>query len=234
MIYKKFPKKSKNRTLVIFDMCGTIYAGNSTLDYCFYLMGNWLKSFYRFFLNQKSIFLLSIFRKIFGIDFERMLILSYFKGLKDSVIGQYDNDFLEKYSSNMPLYDFFKSYLRPENDVIILSASIDPPIKLFATKEKVSYFSSTLEKKDGIFTGRFLNDLLGQKSQLFISKKIILRNYDKVIFVTDNQSDVDLIELLISQNKFLKLQIVLNNNREFWLTFFSRFSDKYSFSYDFI
>lgn len=223
-----------NKQLVIFDMCGTLYNWNSTIDYCRYLTSKWFKRWYNVFFYEKIRFLFFIFRKITGYDLERKIIVYYFKWLREKEISPFDNQFLLAYRAKMFRYHIFDWYLKSKDDTIIISASIDPPIRLFAIAENVPYYSSVLDKKNGVYTGALKHDLLGKKAQLITSKIINVTGYKRIVFITDNQSDTDLIESLIQKKISFHVQIVLNNNKEYWLDFFSAYLNKKDFTYEFI
>lgn len=85
---------------------------------------------------------------------------------------------------------------------ILCSASIDPVVEVIADKMGCEqFFSTRLIAKDGIYTGQIFVDLLGRKGKHLKEADV---SYNLVI--TDNKSDIDLIEtcgkaIIISEEK---------------------------------
>ena len=74
--------------------------------------------------------------------------------------------------------------------VILVSASINPPIDMLWDYLWIDYFSSKLEERNWIYTWKAEKDLLWNKESLLIWNKLNILEYDKIIFYTDNLSDI--------------------------------------------
>ncbi|XKM13830.1 hypothetical protein RCS94_01315 [Orbaceae bacterium ac157xtp] len=190
----------------IFDICGTLYDTNTTFSFC----ENQSSVYRKWILKlSKTIFgkaLNKVLVKCFSYDFIRNI---HIKTLSNLTLIQLDNaadSFVENYLNKKKITDvhnILKSF--DSNDIILVSATIEPIAKAIAKKLGcLKYIATTLMYDNGKCTGVIKDDLLGNKQDYFKDKTIDL-------VVTDNKSDVELCKLA-------KESIIVTNikNLTFW------------------
>lgn len=222
------------KKIVIFDVCGTLYSGNSTLDFCTFLCRKWFKSWWIFFFYKSWDHIYLLLRKLTNYDFQRKIIALFFRGFRIANISYFYEDFWKEYSKNLINISYLSKYLIDKSyHVFLVSASIEPPIFIFWNKFKVQYYSSKLELVNGVFTGRFSLDLLGNKVSV-VNK--ILKKFpsEYIVLFTDNKSDIWLINLLATRKIFFHLHIIAYHNKEFWDESLVVFKNNPYFTYEFI
>ena len=185
-----------SQNIAIFDVCGTITKTNNTYD------------FISFFLKKKSnlrylyFLIIRIFSVILSLahlnsksidNIIRNKIIHLLKGYSskelDLIASEYVN-FLEKNSLfHKEIIDRIKYEKKKGKKIIIISASIDPPIDKIASLLKIKeYYSSKLGFDNGICTGKLESDLLGNKQTILTSLGKI--NYKNSSVYTDNLEDI--------------------------------------------
>ncbi len=205
----------ENKTLVIFDVCWTLYNWNSTIDYIRFLIKKWYKRYYYPFFLKKYIWIFYVFiNKILRKDFSRIIIWNFFKWLKKEEVKKFDKEFSEIYFKNLINISEIEKYKNEK--IILLSASINQPIEILANKFKFDYFCSKLEVKNWIYTWKYIFDLLWKKEIIFEQKFFNILWFDKIIFYTDNMEDISLINYFLKKNKSLELYIVKLKNEDYW------------------
>lgn len=222
------------KKLILFDVCWTLVNTNSTYSYINFLIKNWIKSYYKPLFFEKYIWLLYHFlSKIFKKDIKRDLAVHYMAWLRVSQLQELNNKYYNefyRYTLKENIFNKLKS-LQNRWDIYLLSASINPPIDLLKDNIDVSWFSSTLEEKNWIYTWKLTLDLLWKKENIFFSKKLNIDNYDEIEFFTDNQEDISIINYLNQHNKNFKINIILKNNKNYWDNYFKNKKIKYEFIY---
>jgi len=175
----------------IFDICGTLYNSNTTMDFCEYQCKN--KS-YQFILHlSKSIagkVTNKILMKSFGYDFIRALHVKALKGLTKQTINNDATLFVNNYLENHKIdevHRLFDKYNKEE--IILVSATLEPIAQAIAKKlGDLKYFSTTLEYKKDTCLGKIKNDLLGNKQNYFDGREL-------KFIITDNKSDLKLCKM---------------------------------------
>ncbi|WP_193765253.1 haloacid dehalogenase-like hydrolase [Hafnia paralvei] len=189
----------------VFDVCGTLFDSNTTID------------FIRFYHSRKKNKGLTIKCYFYCSFIGKVINRLGFFSIRDSVVRTLEG--VSKYELNALASEFYEESLKekykievlellrtiPSSESLLLSASIDPIISMISSKLGVSAFSSLLEYDDrDIATGRIYYDLKG--------KKLSVVEGEIDLVVTDNYSDIDLISIA------KKIYLVTNkNNREHWV-----------------
>jgi phosphoserine phosphatase len=190
--------------LYLFDVCGTLFKENTTtgaIKYFLFQTKQYLlciififftsklsPCFYFFMYIEKktNVHLMSFFLYCFlkGQD-----VFKFNKIIKDYILFLIEN---KKISYVWDMID-----TKDKEDIIIIaSASIEPVVAAIATAVNILYYvASDLEQKDGVFTGRYLNNIAGCKEKALIKKygNEILKSGDLYV-VSDNISDRSLLE----------------------------------------
>ncbi len=175
---------------IIFDICGTLYNSNTTMDFCEYRAVGIKKKILKLSktILAKVINKLSV--KFFNFDLIRVLHIRSLKDLDINALQKDANDFVEQYLENKKIeevHDILKNY--DKNDVILVSATIDIIANAIAQKlGGLKYISTTLEYKEDKCLGKIKDDLLGNKQHYF-------KNQEIEFIITDNKSDLDLCKM---------------------------------------
>ncbi len=222
------------KKLTIFDVCGTLVSINSTDLYVEYLLDQWIKRPYKSLFIKPVQYIYHFIYIIFKIDIKRNLALHYLKWLDPNVLKQFDKKFINKYQQYIKKEIEYKLIsAKKRGDVILLSASINPPINLLANKYKINAFSSLLEQHNNVYTWDLLLDLLGKKEIIFEKWMIDLEQYTTIELYTDNKDDINLINFLYDTRKKVSVKIIPYNNLNYWQESLSIFNSS-NFNYEFM
>lgn len=191
---------------IIFDICGTLYTSNTTMDFCEYRATGTKKKILKL---SKTIFVKVINKilvKFFDYDFIRILHVNSLKDLDKKILEKDANDFVEKYLENKKIEEVH-SLLNNYNkvDIILVSATIEPVAKAIAKKlGNLKYLATTLEYEDDKCLGIIKDDLLGNKQNYFQDEQV-------AFIITDNKSDLPLCK--ISKEVII---VSKKKNLDFW------------------
>lgn len=201
----------------IFDICGTLYDSNTTMDFCEYRVSGKNKTILKLSKTILAKVINKISVKLFAYDIIRILHIKTLKGLKDTEIEKDADDFVDTYLENKKIeevHEILKNYNK--EDITLVSATIEPVAKAIAKKlGSLNYLATTLEYHEDKCLGKIKDDLLGNKQHCF-------KNQEIEFIITDNKSDLDLCKmakevvivskrknLVFWQNQDLKLQKII-------------------------
>jgi phosphoserine phosphatase len=190
--------------MIIFDICGTLYNSNTTMDFCEYRCKSarkrkllkFSKTFFGKLVNKLLVML-------FNYDFIRVLHLKSLKGLTKNEIEKDAAFFVNFFLINKKIDEvhvILNNY--EKEDIVLVSATIQPIAEAIAHKlGGVKYLSTTLEYNYDKCTGTIKDDLLGNKQNYFRDQEIEL-------VITDNKSDLSLCKkakevVIVSKKKNL-------------------------------
>jgi len=188
----------------IFDICGTLYDSNTTMDFCEYRVSGKNKTILKLSKTILGKVINKILVKLFDYDYIRILHIKTLKGLKATEIESDANNFVEKYLENKKIkgvHEILKNYNK--EDIILVSATIEPVAKAIAKKlASLNYLATTLEYHEDKCLGKIKDDLLGNKQHYF-------KNQEIEFIITDNKSDLALCQMakevvIVSKNKNIK------------------------------
>lgn len=181
-----------NKKIIVFDVCGTIFHSNTTLDFIDFFLFRYeysdkklVKKIYKLTKNLTIRRLNRLSKKLLGLDFIRIFLInilsSYSKTeLKNAFEMFYESEL--KYNINNEVLFILREDLKGELPVFLCSASLDFIIECISEKLGVSnYFSSKLLYKNNICMGCIQKDLLGKKLDVldgFIVHKVVTDNLD--------------------------------------------------------
>ena len=198
--------------LILSDVCDTLVDLNSTYDYIKFLCNhNYWNKFLGFLLNNYLFKLFSfIFYKITRYDIHRNLTFYYFKNMKKVDLKDINQQFRNYYlSKKTNILDNIIDHKDKWDKVVLVSASINPPIDMLWNYLWIDYYCSQLEEKDWIYTWRIKKDLLWNKESLLISKELDINKYETIVFYTDNLSDIWFIKYIQNSSKNSKFKIII-------------------------
>jgi len=197
---KKFD--SNNPKIAIFDVCGTITKTNNTTDFISFVLKESRLKHFLFKLIYTFFFLLSTLRlnKLFKEDIARIVFIKFLKNYSYNEIKlkakEYVNLLYKKDLINNNILDIIKKEKYDKDKIILISASIDPPIIEIAKKLGIKeFFSSKLEIIDGKYTGKLKLDLLGKK-ELILKRKLKKINFLNSSFYSDNIEDLTIMKII--------------------------------------
>jgi len=194
----------------VFDVCGTLYASNTTFDF--------IIEYHKYHRNRLKFFwtriLLSLPFKILNrmkfLSIRRNMIYSL-KGESKHELFDFSQIFVDRYLGNKRKQETMQLLLNDPLNSVLMSASIDPVIIAISNHLNVKAYSSVLEYNDeGMCTGKLDVDLKGIKSNQITESNLEL-------VATDNMSDIDLIK-----NSTLSYIITNKNNKNGWLILLSK------------
>lgn len=180
-----------NTSIVVFDLCGTLFHSNTTFDY--------IKQYHKNRKNWLRYFKCLVYTSYFGKILNRIFRFSIRKRCIQTLADESRSD-LENFSEvfydtfllnrkNHTAFDQYFIELSDSNKILICSASLSEVVKVVARRLDVSYVSSELRfDKNGKCFGELSKDLKGNKSEIFSS-------YSIRFFATDNLDDVQACRL---------------------------------------
>ncbi len=206
--------------LILFDVCWTLTNVNSTNDYIKFLISKWVKPYYKlFFYNRFIKLIFDTFYEIFGINIKRILSFRFFKWLSIYNLNKFNTEYFTKYKLSLKNGKLIKKYLnnKKKYTVILISASINPPVHLLAQSYWIKNWSTVLNHKNWYYNWQYKHDLLWNKHKIFINNDINLNHYSSISLYTDNLSDIMLINYINNKCHNSKFFLILNNNKHKWL-----------------
>ncbi|AWS49985.1 MULTISPECIES: hypothetical protein [Providencia] len=203
-------EKTNSKKVAVFDICDTLYPCNTTYTYIesiFNKKSFWPQKYLPIKIINKIIY------KLLNIDLIRHYNISLLKGKSVEKLNYYALDYVSKLSANTDVIQILKNYHDEGYDIMLASATLEPVANAISNILPIkNYFATQLlfnSKKE--CAGRLAKDLLGCKKNILES---LLFSYDDVVFITDNKSDANCIEVC---NKFIAIipkgKI---NNIEYW------------------
>lgn len=208
---------NQKKEVYIFDVCGTLYASNTTYDFLLFYFKKY--DFKRYFiiksvLSLPSKVILTIFSKLgFTLDTRNHLIASLRYESHDRISTEaklFVRDFLRN-KQNMVIHEKLAKAQNDQNEIILVSASIHPVVEAIAISLGIKNFlATTMSLNDqNQYTGQILDDLKGNKLNSLTRYNF---NFDfSLTILTDNLDDLEVI------NKCDKAIIVSKSRRiNFW------------------
>ncbi|AHE72845.1 hypothetical protein M942_10060 [Enterobacter ludwigii] len=171
----------------IVDVCHTLYNSNTTFDYVDFVLNK--KNKKTILLKIKPIkYIIIIMGRLLHKDFYRYLYINKLRGFKKIELENIANEFCRDKLERLKILSTFAIINDEINNYkfILASASLNIIIEAIIKNEKVfeeNAYSSILEFKNDICTGKLSQDLLGSKHKYFSEVNWV---------ITDNISDLKL------------------------------------------
>lgn len=189
----------------IFDICGTLYNSNTTMDFCEYRCNNrFKKTLLKLSKTLPSKALNKILLILFDLDMIRVLHVSSLKNRTKKELEKDAELFVDNYLEDRKITEVHNKLKEfSKDEIILVSATVEPVAKAISQKlGNVKYMATTLKYQDDICLGIIKDDLLGNKQNYFKDS-----NVDFII--TDNKSDLPLCKtakdvIIVSKEKNLK------------------------------
>jgi len=187
----------KKKELLLFDLDGTLFCGNSTYDFIEYIMQDDQK--YKDFKKRYRV--MKVYNKIcnllFKYDWYKKKSIEFLCGYTEQELQKKAKDFYVNKMSHEriePMLNLLEcSIENPEQETGIITATID----IVAEEVKMStgvdlVYSTKLLYEGGVATGQYHEDLLHKKLALFENE--LSSKYEKIYFFSDNSQDVKLLK----------------------------------------
>lgn len=210
--------------LILSDVCDTLIDLNSTYDYIkfLYIHGFGNKIIWWLLNNKLFNVFLYIIKKFTKIDLQRLLTFEFFRWIPHKQLNDINKDFRKFYiSKKTKILDLMENYIKNENEVILVSASINIPIDMLSKYLGCKSYSSKLEKINWIYTWKVMKDLLQNKESIIYDKKLDISKYNSCQFYTDNLTDIWFIVEIQKNIPNSKFSLVLKSNKQEWLSILS-------------
>lgn len=203
--------------LVICDVCDTLYKSNTTFDFIRYLLKKekGLKYFlFNIFTSKLSpvFYFMVLSGKLTQTDVIRKSVLKLLKGKTDNELNSAANSFYDDFliqRENREVFELIDQ--NKNNNVLLVSSSIDPIIGAIAGRHQIHFYSSVLEKSESKTTGKLLTDLTGRKHEV-VSREMKKNKADHLMVITDNKSDFDLVAM--ASERFVIIS--KESEKDFW------------------
>lgn len=202
--------------LILTDVCDTLIDLNSTYDYIKFLCKHnyWNKFLWKLVNNRYFWFLFYVVFRLTWLDLQRKLTFLFFKNMKIEDLQKINQSFRKFYiSKRTKVLDKIIEHKDKWDKIVLVSASINPPIEMLWNYLRVEYFSSELEEKKWIYTWRVKKDLLWNKESLLVLKKLDISKYDNVSFYTDNLSDIWFITFIQKLSKNSDFYLIIKSKK---------------------
>lgn len=205
---------TKNKDLIVFDFCDTLFDGQSiSLFYEFLVTKQkWYKQIYIKIRNK--------FNRIPSKDSKKYkeFLLSSFNGSSldyFNCMGKLFFDEVIKKRLNIEVLDRLKEHQKNQDYIVIVSGGLSCYLSVFCERFQIDYLISTeLEFKEQRFTGKISKkECLGKEK---VVKLKYLLNKNKLIYAntwvySDHESDLPLFQLA---NKAV---VVVKNPSQVWI-----------------
>ncbi|GAA3948337.1 HAD-IB family phosphatase [Chitinophaga oryziterrae] len=183
--------------LAVIDICGTLFDSNTTFDFIKWYLHRQNKNRDRLFslmrmLPVKALNKCSI--QFLKLDVVRIILIRLLNGLDKVFLKEEAKAFYQEFllsRKRSEILSIVETLREQGYDLILVSATLDFIAEEIAEKLNIrQFFSTTLYYKDGICSGKIKEDLLGRKEIILTS---IMKQYKEVLTITDNKSDLSLI-----------------------------------------
>jgi HAD superfamily phosphoserine phosphatase-like hydrolase len=185
--------------LVVFDICGTIYDSNTSFDFLEnYIVtqnfNNQLK--YRILKSIPVRVLNKILIRSFNYDLIKILATKMLSNLSTEFIELQSKEFVKNYLHGKEreyVTKLLDKYRKENWQIVLISGAYEFIVKEIAQFHDVNnFFASTLEVKEGKYTGIYSNDIIEIKKDIFQQN---FEDIDELVVVTDNKTDLELLKL---------------------------------------
>ena len=184
--------------LIVFDLCDTLYAANTTRGFLQHLgrsRPKVAKVLKRWTSRSSPGFWLGAIAHRLGRDLARKRMVGALAGLDraelaDAADGYVAADLAGR--ANAPLHEALARHRAAGDRIFILTNSLDPVVQAVAEHLGVEGRGSLLEWNGDRCTGRIRDDLTGRKGRLAAAMR---QAGERLVVYTDNRTDRDLVDL---------------------------------------
>lgn len=205
----------------VVDVCGTLVRDDTTLGLLRYHFAQssakrWRSALLWVLISRKSpcYWALAVFEKLTGRHLLKYVAASLLAGDAPSALEASAQGYAAELLNSRRVAVVSSRLANADKQVLIIlaSASLEPVVKSIAELMGVQYVASTLSVQDGVYTGRYNQDITGLKEAALLAKfgeGVLSRPF---LMVSDNLSDRELM------SKATEACVVLHHpsHRERW------------------
>jgi phosphoserine phosphatase len=202
--WKKIAVSTSEPDVFIVDVCGTLVSHDTTIGLLRYHFArsqtrSWRRYALGFFTARMSParWAFVLLEKATGrhwLKFVLVRLLAKDTALDLDKSGEAYAQELLGHHRVKPVWERLRLITHPDQ-IILASASLEPVIKALADKIGARYVASVLEVRNGVLTGRYLEDLSGRKQQALERKFGPYVLQQPFIAISDNLSDRALLAM---------------------------------------
>lgn len=156
--------------LAIFDVCGTLFRDDTTLGFLFHLTkkhrpARWYLLNLCFHRRSPGFWLLTLMERLASRHVAKHLAVYQISGFSQQLVEQEARAYVDFLLKDRVRTEIFPHFVRAleSGQTILASASLEPVIRALAERFQVDYLASSLQIRDGRYTGKLLTDLTGKK-----------------------------------------------------------------------
>lgn len=183
------------KKIVVFDICGTLYYSNTTFEFIQFYYDKKMKAgkrlrFKILFSRRSPLFwILLICGQILGTDLLKKLVVLSLKNQPRITVDAAAISFFHEKLHQKRICETFLLFDKFEKDqILLLSATIEPVAKAIAAFLGVAYRATELEETAGLYTGKIRKELSGKKLSALEGDDVLRVAW----VVSDNYSDLPL------------------------------------------
>ena len=189
---------------IYVDICWTLYRSNTTFDFLDNIISNKLYRLLRTFCKTTVGYWGNILLyRLTHIDWQRRLAVQYLKGMSQVALEARAQTFIATLEQTKRIDTSFNILAQTQAPVIILSGTLDCIAKAVGNRlHAQAIYSSALEYRNGVCTGKLKDDILLNKKRYIVS--------DHFSILTDNTTDIELVK------QAEKAFIICYSNKNWW------------------
>lgn len=191
--------KEDGKKFIVADICNTLYDSNTTFDFIKYCnqkrkFGFSSSIIYRLTVSRWSPFFwgLAIFQKLLKKDFQKIIVISFFKNKEVSEVrtwaSSFYNDILKekKIGVTNAILELY-----PADNIVLASSTLYPVAEAIANVHGIVFVASPLEIAGDRYTGKLIEELSGKKWEALQSK--FGKDIELELAMSDNLTDFELL-----------------------------------------
>jgi HAD superfamily phosphoserine phosphatase-like hydrolase len=195
------------KSVIIFDICGTLFDSNTTFDFLDFLLLH--NSKYNLLKKIKKNILFKVINKLIlkltKFDLLKVLSVKFLKNYTKEELEKKAEEFYMEYlkqREKREIVEILTNHVKRGDEVVFLSATLDFLANTIAREYNVpDIYSSRLQYKNKICGGKVELDLL-KKKEITFKNEIIKEGYEYT-FYTDNTQDYKLLQKVHYPNVIL-------------------------------
>jgi HAD superfamily hydrolase (TIGR01490 family) len=186
-----------SKTLILFDFDGTLTKKDTFPQFIFFSVGSF-RAISGFVLFSPMI-LLYVLKIISGDVLKEKVTFFFFRGKKENELKRKGQDFIDNLLQNGMNPDLIKqleSFKNQENDICVVSASLNLWIEPFCKLYGIEHLCTELDFANGVFTGKFKTPNCNHEEKTIrIKQKYNLAQYTKIIAFGNSNADKPMFAL---------------------------------------
>lgn len=189
------------QSLVVFDVCDTLYYENTTFGFIDYLSRRSVveRLAFRALTDRRSpaFWAFAVAERIVGVDISKWFALRLLRRKSEAALRLAANDYVGGVLTAKPVpqvHAKLRAHLANGDKVVLVSASLDIIVAEIASRLGTGWMASRLDFRDGRCEGRLVQDMTGQKLEAISALLQEGRDRSQLVVYTDNFSDRRLLE----------------------------------------